>query len=77
MWSVDRLHPSERGHRLLATSCFDLVAAQLGVLVERRPDSEPVLVSAPALVSAPLLVSERLAVSPVEEPLVFRPEVTR
>ncbi len=41
MWSVDRLHPSERGHRLLATSFFDLVAAQLGVPPERRPDPEP------------------------------------
>jgi lysophospholipase L1-like esterase len=37
MWSVDRLHPSERGHRLLATSYFDLMAEGLGVPVSQRP----------------------------------------
>jgi lysophospholipase L1-like esterase len=37
MWSVDRLHPSERGHRLLAYS----YACLLGVPPERRPDLEP------------------------------------
>jgi lysophospholipase L1-like esterase len=40
MWSVDRLHPSECGHRLLATSCYDLVAAAGGP-VWRRPSAEP------------------------------------
>lgn len=40
MWSVDRLHPSERGHRLLATSYHDLLTAA-GFPVWRRPDSEP------------------------------------
>ncbi len=37
MWSVDRLHPSERGHRLLAYS----YACMLGVAPERRPCLEP------------------------------------
>jgi lysophospholipase L1-like esterase len=37
MWSVDRLHPSERGHRLLAW----LYACMLGVPAERRPSLEP------------------------------------
>ena len=41
MWSVDRLHPSERGHRLLATSYFDLVAATLGVPASQRPLADP------------------------------------
>jgi lysophospholipase L1-like esterase len=41
MWSVDRLHPSERGHRLLATAYFDLLAARLELPVSRRPDPEP------------------------------------
>ncbi|MFF5174663.1 SGNH/GDSL hydrolase family protein [Micromonospora sp. NPDC000089] len=40
MWSVDRLHPSERGHRLLATSYADLLVAR-GHPVHRRPDPEP------------------------------------
>lgn len=40
MWSVDRLHPSERGHRLLAVNFADLLAAA-GVPVHHRPDSEP------------------------------------
>ncbi|GIH12890.1 SGNH/GDSL hydrolase family protein [Rugosimonospora africana] len=37
MWSVDRLHPSERGHRLLARSFADL----LGLPPARWPDAEP------------------------------------
>jgi lysophospholipase L1-like esterase len=37
MWSVDRIHPSERGHRLLA----GLFAAGLGVPPWRRPDPSP------------------------------------
>jgi lysophospholipase L1-like esterase len=37
MWSVDRLHPSERGHRLLARSC----CALLGVPGRQWPDAEP------------------------------------
>jgi hypothetical protein len=41
MWSVDRLHPSERGHRLLATAYFDLLAARFELSVSRRPDPEP------------------------------------
>jgi lysophospholipase L1-like esterase len=40
MWSVDRLHPGERGHRLLAGAYSDLLAAH-GVPVHRRPDAEP------------------------------------
>jgi lysophospholipase L1-like esterase len=40
MWSVDRLHPGERGHRLLAGAYFDLLAAA-GVTGHRRPDPEP------------------------------------
>jgi lysophospholipase L1-like esterase len=40
MWSVDRLHPGERGHRLLAAGAFDLLAAW-GVPVWRRPALEP------------------------------------
>ncbi|WBB68146.1 SGNH/GDSL hydrolase family protein [Micromonospora sp. WMMD812] len=40
MWSVDRLHPSERGHRLLAASYADLLRER-GVPVHRRPDLEP------------------------------------
>lgn len=37
MWGVDRIHPSERGHRLLA----GLFAAGLGVPSWRRPDPSP------------------------------------
>jgi lysophospholipase L1-like esterase len=40
MWAVDRLHPSERGHRLMAGRFHDLLAAA-GVLVGPRPDPEP------------------------------------
>ena len=47
-WSVDRLHPSERGHRFLACSFFDLLEkrgyvdriAAAGLPV-RRPSPEP------------------------------------
>ncbi len=40
MWSVDRLHPSERGHRMIAGAYHDLLASarfELGP----RPDPEP------------------------------------
>jgi lysophospholipase L1-like esterase len=37
MWGVDRIHPSERGHRLLA----GLFAAGLGLPDWRRPDPSP------------------------------------
>jgi lysophospholipase L1-like esterase len=40
MWSIDRLHPGERGHRLLAVRAFDVLAAR-GVRVWRRPALEP------------------------------------
>jgi lysophospholipase L1-like esterase len=40
LWSVDRLHPSERGHRLLAGSFWDLLAAD-GFPVGMRPSPEP------------------------------------
>jgi hypothetical protein len=38
MWSVDRLHPSERGHRLIAYS----YAEMLGIPETGRPDLEPI-----------------------------------
>ncbi|MGI5245212.1 SGNH/GDSL hydrolase family protein [Dactylosporangium sp. CA-139066] len=48
MWSVDRLHPSERGHRFLACSFFDLLEERGFVdriaaagLAARRPSPEP------------------------------------
>ncbi|MEV6924146.1 SGNH/GDSL hydrolase family protein [Dactylosporangium sp. NPDC051485] len=48
MWSVDRLHPSERGHRFLACSYFDLldrrgVLERLGLVgpSSGRPSPEP------------------------------------
>ena len=40
MWAVDRLHPSERGHRLIACRFHDKLAAA-GYPVGRRPDCEP------------------------------------
>ncbi len=39
-WSVDRLHPSERGHRLIAGRLWDLLAAA-GISVSDRPGSAP------------------------------------
>jgi lysophospholipase L1-like esterase len=39
-WSVDRLHPNERGHRLIAGRLWDLLA-EAGVSVAARPGSEP------------------------------------
>ncbi len=39
-WSVDRLHPNERGHRLIAGRLWDLLA-EAGVCVAERPGSEP------------------------------------
>jgi lysophospholipase L1-like esterase len=40
MWAVDRLHPSERGHRLIARRFHALLAAA-GHPVGREPDPEP------------------------------------
>jgi lysophospholipase L1-like esterase len=40
MWAVDRLHPNERGHRLIARSFHDLLAGA-GLPVGPAPDSEP------------------------------------
>ncbi|MGB6616524.1 SGNH/GDSL hydrolase family protein [Trebonia sp.] len=39
-WSVDRLHPNERGHRLIACRLWDSLAAA-GHAVAARPDPEP------------------------------------
>jgi lysophospholipase L1-like esterase len=39
-WSVDRLHPNERGHRLIACRLWDLLG-EAGVPVSERPGSEP------------------------------------
>jgi len=39
-WSVDRLHPNERGHRLIACRMWDRLAAA-GFPVAERPGSEP------------------------------------
>jgi lysophospholipase L1-like esterase len=40
MWSADRLHPGERGHRVLATRFHAALAAN-GVAVGRQPSVEP------------------------------------
>ena len=40
LWSVDRLHPSERGHRLLSAAYFDLLERD-GFPVLRRPGEQP------------------------------------
>jgi lysophospholipase L1-like esterase len=40
MWSVDRLHPSERGHRHIACRFHDQLAAH-GHPVGPRPGTEP------------------------------------
>lgn len=40
MWSVDRLHPSERGHRMIARRFHDRLGAA-GVPLGARPDAEP------------------------------------
>ena len=40
MWAVDRLHPSERGHRLIACRFHDMLAGA-GLLIGPRPDPEP------------------------------------
>jgi lysophospholipase L1-like esterase len=40
VWSIDRLHPGERGHRLLARAYFDLLAAG-GFPVGSKPAAEP------------------------------------
>jgi len=39
-WSVDRLHPNERGHRLIACRFWDSLAAS-GHDLAARPDPEP------------------------------------
>ena len=39
-WSVDRLHPNERGHRLMACR-FHHLLAQAGYLIGPGPDPEP------------------------------------
>jgi hypothetical protein len=39
-WSVDRLHPNERGHRLIACRLWDRLEAA-GLPVAERPGSEP------------------------------------
>jgi lysophospholipase L1-like esterase len=41
MWAVDRLHPSERGHRLIARR-FHALLAEAGHLVGPPPGAEPV-----------------------------------
>jgi lysophospholipase L1-like esterase len=40
MWAVDRLHPNERGHRLIACRFYDKIAAT-GLPTGARPDPEP------------------------------------
>ena len=40
MWSVDRMHPSERGHRLIAARFHDQLAAA-GMTLGPRPEAEP------------------------------------
>jgi lysophospholipase L1-like esterase len=40
MWAVDRLHPNERGHRLIACRFYDKIAAA-GLPTGPRPDPEP------------------------------------
>jgi lysophospholipase L1-like esterase len=40
MWAVDRLHPSERGHRLIACRFHDQLTAA-GLPAGPRPDPEP------------------------------------
>lgn len=40
MWSIDRLHPGERGHRALAGAYFDLLH-HAGFPVRTRPSPEP------------------------------------
>lgn len=41
MWAVDRLHPSERGHRLIARR-FHALLAEAGVPVGAEPGADPV-----------------------------------
>jgi lysophospholipase L1-like esterase len=41
MWAVDRLHPNERGHRLIARSFHELLRGA-GLPVGTAPDAEPV-----------------------------------
>jgi lysophospholipase L1-like esterase len=46
MWSVDRLHPSERGHRFLACSFFDLLAER-GIVARLAAAGLPALRPSP------------------------------
>jgi lysophospholipase L1-like esterase len=41
MWAVDRLHPSERGHRLIARR-FHALLGEAGVPVGEEPAAEPI-----------------------------------
>ena len=40
-WSVDRLHPNERGHRLIACRFWDALSDAGHPLLAKRPDPEP------------------------------------
>jgi lysophospholipase L1-like esterase len=40
MWAVDRLHPNERGHRMIARS-FHALLAEAGAQTGTAPDAEP------------------------------------
>ena len=40
MWAVDRLHPNERGHRLIARSFHELLCSA-GLPIGPAPDAEP------------------------------------
>lgn len=40
MWAVDRLHPSERGHRLIARR-FHALLSEAGIRVAQAPGAEP------------------------------------
>jgi lysophospholipase L1-like esterase len=40
MWAVDRLHPSERGHRLIARR-FHALLAEAGMPIGEQPGAEP------------------------------------
>ncbi|MEZ0074816.1 SGNH/GDSL hydrolase family protein [Planotetraspora sp. GP83] len=57
MWGVDRLHPSERGHRMLARLFATELAAR-GFPVHALPDEEPTSASPSAWASARWLATE-------------------
>jgi hypothetical protein len=42
MWSIDRIHPSADGHRLIAASVMQLLGLPVDETVTRPPDHEPV-----------------------------------